>query len=292
MFTKNTALVLAFLGALVMTMPGVNSGGLDLPAAITAVPESSTITRVGVVSDIVESDNITVRISGAPTLVRASYLFPQYQPMLGDNVIVTKQDAQWLVLGTSSGPINSIAANPSFELGTPGSLPTDWTFTNTDVSAGTPTFLKQPGINPLIGKFIGHLQLTPTGINVSSSTITSARVPASEGGVWTGAVSVYIIDLVGPNSMLFSTMITWYDVAGVAITSSVLASVVNFSSSTPGWVLLRPNSSSPSVAAPAGTAFAALSIDVLFTCNDSGTLFDAYLDGAILRRVTPGNLGV
>ena len=70
-----TALVI--LGVSV-TRPTFNSASLDLPAAIADVPESPVMARIGVVSEIVESDNITVTISGSNVLVRASYLFPQY----------------------------------------------------------------------------------------------------------------------------------------------------------------------------------------------------------------------
>lgn len=276
-----TALVI--LGVSVTT-PTFNSAALDLPAAIADVPESPVIARIGVVSEIVESDNITVKISGSNVLVRASYLFPQYQPVLGDRVWVAKQDAQWVVMGTLSGPINSLLANPSFEQGTVGSVPTDWTFTNGSVAGGTPTFRKQPGTNPLMGSYVGHLSLTPTGVAQSDSTIVSAQVPAAPNELFTGGVSIYIIDLTGPNRMLFSTLVRFYDGAGVSISAVSLGSVFNFSS-TIGWTFLRPYSTSISAIAPAGTVFAALEIQVLFTVASTATLFDAYLDGAILRKV-------
>ena len=130
---------LAFLGVL-MTQPTVNDLNLDLPAATQGVPESPVVMRIGVVADIVEADNITVRISGSPVLVRASYLFPSYEPLLGDRVVVYRQDGQWFVLGTMSGPINSAAPNASFEEGTLGGgiPPTSWSVTVISSVAGTP----------------------------------------------------------------------------------------------------------------------------------------------------------
>jgi hypothetical protein len=274
----------ALLGVLIMTAPNINTGGLDLPAAIAEVPLSPVIARTGIVSDIVESDNITVKISGSNVLVQASYLFPQYQPLLGDIVYVAKQDAQWMVLGTMSGPVNSLLLNPSFEQGTTGAVPTDWTFVNGSVAAGTPTFQKRLGTNPLMGSNVGHLSLSPTGIGQSDSAITSARIDAIPGDRFTGGVYVYIIDLAGPNQMLFSTMVRFYDSAGVSITAASLGAVYNFAAPI-GWNFLRPDSTSTAVTAPANTDSAALEIQVLFTVSDAATLFDAYLDGAILRKV-------
>lgn len=287
MHTRIAALVSLFVSlsiGVLVTTPTFNSGQLDLPAAISDVPESPVIARIGVVSEIVESDNITVKISGSPTLVQASYLFPQYQPVLGDRVWVAKQDAQWMVMGTQSGPINSLLLNPSFEQGVIGSTPTDWSFTNSSVVGGTPTFRKQPGTNPLMGSFVGHLSMTPTGLGQSSSTLVSAQVPALPDERFTGGVSVYVIDLTGPNQMLFSTLVRFYDAGGVSIAAASLGSVFNFAAPI-GWNFLRPYSTSTSVIAPAGTVTAALEIQVLFTVSSTATLFDAYLDGAILRKV-------
>lgn len=117
---------LTCLGVLV-TQPTVNDLNLDLPAATQGVPESPVVMRIGVVTDIVEADNITVQISGSPVLVTASYLWPQYQPVPGDRVVVYRQDSQWFVVGTMSGPNNTALLNPGFELGNVGSAPTNWT---------------------------------------------------------------------------------------------------------------------------------------------------------------------
>jgi len=152
------------------------------------------------------------------------------------------------------------------------------------VAAGTPTFQKRLGTNPLMGSYVGHLSLSPTGIGQSDSTILSTRIPAAAGERFTGGVYVNIIDLAGPNQLLFSTMVRFYDAAGVSISAVSLGAVYNFAAPI-GWNFLRPDSTSIAVSAPANTEFAALEIQVLFTVSDAATLFDAYLDGAILRKV-------
>lgn len=184
--TKNFAAI-AIIGALFMTtpiMPEENSSDLALPAAIQGVPVSSTVARIGRVVAIDEATSITVEISGSPTLVQASYLFPQYQPLLGDIVYVVKQDAQWAVLGTLSGDINSLTANPSFELGEDAVTPSDWGFVVNSSVAGTPTFRKETGLG-IQGNHIGIFRNSSAGVaGTSSGTATGPLIPAQENQKW------------------------------------------------------------------------------------------------------------
>lgn len=264
----------------IMTMP--NFLLQSLPGQIVGSQgESPTVTRIGVVAEIVEADNITVKISGSPVLVSASYLFPQYQPMVGDVVTVQKQDAAWFVLGTMSGALNTLLTNPSFELG--GVSPTSWTVSTVDGGAGVGTFTKSV-VSPLTGQFSGSVDLTPLGIGTSEMTLLSAPVPADPSSSWTGGIYLKILDLVGPNTALIFTGVRWFDGAGVSIGLASLSAVNNFSSTTP-WTLLRPDSVTQSVVAPLNAAFAALEIQALMNVADPSTLYSLKFDYAILRQV-------
>jgi hypothetical protein len=158
-----------------------------LPGAVVAQQESSTVLRIGVVAAIIEGSQITVRISGSEVLLDCSYLFYQYFPLLGDRVIVLKQDSQWICLGQMSGPIgsNNLLFNPSFELGTIGALPSGWTITPGLVGAGVPTFTAAGGLN-ISGVQTADFGTDSVGAGVSSADVFSAPVSAVPGSKWTG----------------------------------------------------------------------------------------------------------
>lgn len=271
------------------TFTVLNDSDLALPAAIASVPTSSTITRVGVVTAIAESDNITVAISGSPTLVSASYLFPQYQPVLGDRVIVQKQDAQWLVLGTLSGPVdsNTLALNPGFELGAVGAIPQNWFRLVTDNTAGTPTFTMQQPFNPLSGLYVGQVELVNNGVlNFSIILMSSSTVPAREGEQWTGALYARMAALAGPDRVQMTTVIRYFDENNVLLTELLLNGGQEFAASGAGWQLIRPDSLYANENfAPAGTAYANLTIEVLFNIATANSITIVELDNAILRKV-------
>lgn len=259
----------------------------SLASEITDRSESPMVARIGMVSAITESDNITVKISGSSALVTASYLFPQYRPVLGDIVYVTKQDAQWLVLGTVSGPVdsNTLAPNPGFESGTIGALPTNWTLTNTDVTAGVPTFRKELTYNPLSGLYVGQLQLSSNGsLNFSISEIISSPVPADAQHVWTGAGFIRVANLAGPSRIAVTSFLRFYNAAGAVITTALLTGGQEFSATT-DWTLLRPDSTLSGTAAPVGTAAVSLVVEVLFNVQIALDLIIVEFDNMILRQV-------
>lgn len=280
------ALTALICTGVLVTQPTVNDLDLDLPAATQGVPGSPVVMRIGVVVSLVEADNITVRISGSPVLVTASYLFPQYRPMLGDRVVVYRQDSQWFVVGTMSGPINSLLANPSFEIGAIGALPTSWTFTVTSSSAGVPTFTKPATTQPLMGDAVGRFSVSPTGTGASGGTLISTSVATTEGQNWTGGFFLRIIDLTGPNSMGVSVLARFLDASGVSISAVGLNAFTNFTSTLPDYFLVRPDPTSTQVTAPPGSASVRLEVDFLALIADSSTLVDVDVDGMILRRVS------
>lgn len=281
MYAKRIIAALTTTAILAVTMTMPEQLQQSLPGQISQEGESPVVARVGRVVDIVESDNITVEISGSPTLIQASYLFPAYQPMLGDLVYVTKQDAQWFVMGTMSGALNTAAENPSFEIGT--TTPSNWTVSTVDGGAGVGTFTKSL-VTPLVGMFSGSVDLTPSGVGTSEMTLLSSLVPTSVNSRWTGGVYLRVFDLVGPNTALIFIGVRWFNAAAVSIGLAQLMAVANFSSTT-GYMLLRPDSASESVLAPVGTEFAALEIQILMTVADASTLYSLKFDYAILRQI-------
>ena len=256
-----------------MTMP--DSVEQTLPGQITQQEASDFVARIGRVVDITEATNITVEISGSPTLVTASYLFPLYQPLIGDLVYVTKQDSQWFVHGTMSGPLNSLVLNPSFEQGVLTALPTGWSITSVSTTAGTLTFTKQI-LTAVSGNFIGTIRNSSAGVaGTSSSDIFSTPTQAAPGQKWTvGYFITYAVPDVNASLvpqggfMDLSWFIQFLDPDGVLI-SETLANYTPIYSYIPGPYYARTFTAANEVfvIAPPGTASARLRIRCTMTMH-------------------------
>jgi hypothetical protein len=102
----------------------------SLANAIAQVTEgggSDTEMRIGKVVSY-DSGSITVSISGSGVLINAAYAFGQYQPALGDNVVLMRMGNQWIALCSQSGnPSDNEVLNYSFEDGLTGVVPDQWT---------------------------------------------------------------------------------------------------------------------------------------------------------------------
>jgi hypothetical protein len=292
---KKIISAVTIIGVLMTTpnIPTENSGNLELPEAIQGVPVSSQVARIGRVVDIVEATSITVEISGSPTLVNASYLFPQYQPLLGDYVYISKQDAQWAVLGTLSGDINSLALNPSFELGDDATTPANWSFTPSSIVAGTPTFRKETGLG-VHGNHIGIFRNASAGVaGTSSGTATSTLVPAAEGQKW--ALGFWVtfatpdvnaaLAVQGGNIQITAT-VQFFDEDGVFI-SGVDTNFLPIYSAMVNPLFVRTfilADSSSYVVAPVGTASARARIFVSFVMHVNSAS-EVGIDYVLLRRL-------
>lgn len=272
----------------IMTSPSAPTVG----QAVTDLNESPTVQRVGVVTNIVEADNITVRISGSPVLVPASYLFPQYLPLLGDRVYVLKQDAQWFALGTMSGPINTLIPNPSFEIGAVGSTPTDWSLTVLTSGGGTPTFTKVPiGTTGISGLFSADFGVDSTVAGNSTADAFSTRVNAVEGSLWTAAIWLEkaFIDndaVTFSNNGGFSqlTMSLQFLDLGGAVLSDVTVNSVGLSVDQNTPMYIRPAPGTGPIAAPPDSATVRMKLHGDFTMSaNSFTSF--FLDYAIVRQL-------
>jgi hypothetical protein len=131
-------------------------GGVGQQADATGI-------RIGVVTAF-NSGDITVRISGSDTLVNAAYL-RSYDPALGDRVVVIREGAVWVVLGSYTHDLidGDPIKNPSFERGVLSQTiaPEDWTNYNSFADAGTTTK-------------IGHVNFN--GFGVTANAVDGANV--------------------------------------------------------------------------------------------------------------------
>lgn len=275
-------------GALLVTMPFELEQ--SMPGAVINSQESPTLIRTGVVTEVVEADNIVVRVSGSNVLVQASYLWPQYEPLMGDRVYITKQDAQWFVHGTMAGPLNSLANNASFEEGTVGATPTDWSATVVASPAGVPTFHKEFATS-VAGNYIGTFRNVSAGAaGTSRLDVFSAFTPADiNDRVALGFFVTYVVPDV--NASLtpqggftdLSGYIQFYDAANVFI-SETLATYSPFYSSlfAPAYVRTFGPAGERSIVAPANTAKVRIRFRGNFTMHVN-SITEIGIDAAMLR---------
>lgn len=266
--------------------------GPSLPESIAGFSESPAVVRIGKVAIVESADVITVRISGSDVLVPASYLFPAYEPLLGDFVMIVKQDAQWFVMGTMSGPINSELLNPTFEDGVLGVVPPDWSLTVTAAGAGVPTFTTEENVlSSLSGRNSALFETLNGGAGAGNSTadVYSSSVSASTGQRWTSAYYLMASFMTGAANLIILRMYIQFLDAGSGLISETL---VNSLFLTKGYIgapfyrrLSLTLNPSGYVEAPVGTVFVRLRLNGDFTL--AGFEFgNFYIDYMILRNVS------
>lgn len=285
---KIISLVLAAGMLVAMTMP--LSLANEIPGAVVDSGTSPLVARIGVVTEVKEAENITVKISGSNVLVQASYLFPQYQPLLGDRVYVTRQDAQWFVLGTMAGPINSVLANASFEEGTVGATPDDWSITVISAVGGVPTFTKVPnGSTGISGAFQADFGVDSVVAGLSSADVFSAYQNAMPGTRWTAGYHLVQAFIDNDNTTFvggggFSSLevfIQFWDAAVMLSETSMNFMGLNYDLPVPAY---RRAAAPQFIVSPAGTTRTRLRIRGTF--NMGPTNFTSwFLDYMILRQV-------
>lgn len=272
-----------------MTTPGLDPL-LQLPQAIVDQQESPAIMRIGVVAAIVEGSQITVKVSGSEVLIDCSYLLFQYFPLLGDRVILIKQDSQWVCLGQMTGPVgsNNLLYNPSFELGAVGSIPDGWTVNVISSGAGVPSFLVASYGSPLTGKQIVDFGTDSIGAGVSQAEAWSRTVDAQPGSAWTAAFwqMGVLTASVAPDFSDLDFFIEFTDSTGAVIASN---GIVGYSTSADVYVPLYKRLSlalypTGKVIAPTGTQ----GVRVRFLGRfglPAASFFSFFIDNVILRQV-------
>lgn len=263
-----------------------------VPGAVVASQESPTVMRIGVVTEIIEGSQITIRISGSEVLVDCSYLFGIYYPLLGDRVVVFKQDSQWFCIGTMSGAIdsNNPLFNSSFEAGTVAVIPDGWTLTVVTSGGGVPTFLVSGSLIPenVSGKQMVEFGTTSVGAGSSTADAYSTSIPTTVGTKWTGA---YYLPAVMMNTVppLFSqlkmyiqfldntaTLITEFEINSFTVASYLLGPIyrrLSLSAFPQGYVV------APSLTASVRVRFRG------FFDLQATSFVSFFIDNVILRQV-------
>jgi hypothetical protein len=142
--------------------------------------------RVGVVSSAT-ANQVIVNVGGSS--VPASWVAPfgvtnPAPPILGDLVVVLRQDASWTVLGKVAGAGANQVLNPSFEISTTGDFPDDWFVAQL---TGTSVVSVQQFADAPDGE---NIVLVTTDSATATHYLYSSPIPVETGQQW--AVSAYV----------------------------------------------------------------------------------------------------
>lgn len=144
---------------------------------LATMPDRFSFMRTGIVAGQVDPFGATVDVGG--TMMRAAYV-RQSPPVAGDTVVVMRQAATWLIVGTTSASGANSVQNPSFEeLDPVSSDPVNWTLyniTNTSSLDAVPSPEAIEGVNVL--------EVVPTDALTGTSYVYSAPIGVVPGDVW------------------------------------------------------------------------------------------------------------
>lgn len=266
----------------------------SLPFAVAAAAEGTdTEMRIGRVVSY-DAGAITVSISGAGVLINAPYAFGQYQPALGDNVVLMRMGNQWVALCTLSGnPTDNPVRNYSFEEGTVGALPSDWTLYH-DPASSEPADVVTAVVNAgweLDGSKAVRFNLDNTPPGSAIDYLSSAPIEVEEGQRWTAScwVSGFSVSSGPCVRCQASLLLSWHanasDSYPTVISTSTIA-VTNVPYGLP-WIYLRAGSSSTGEVVPPGARYVRA---VLFNnaAHNSCVVdfpYSVYWDRVIVRRI-------
>lgn len=251
----------------------------SMPQAVASAASQGALVRKGTVSSFTTTQ-LGVRVAGASAETPAAYL-PSYQPVLGDSVLMTYQDASWTVLGTFGGPMepNTEVPNYSFELSAPGSTPLSWQLATT---AGAPTFqtFTWPREDFIDGQQVGRLATAAAG--TVTTEIISASIPVETSQQWACAAWVRTAHDFAPGSTCTIRLRpTWRGDA--SLSTPIRQDDSGFHAVVRGmpWTLLRCQGTI-GLTAPAGAVSLRLQLAVSWTAAAGDAL---YVDRLIARRL-------
>jgi hypothetical protein len=278
-----------------VTYPLNPAAQLDLaPAVRAAIPDAATM-RIGRVTRY-DAGFITVAISDSDVLVDASYLFPSYQPVLGDTVAVVKQGNQWLALGAlSANPDDNVVANHSFENGEYDVMAPNWTLyhdpASTEVAAVDVSFAAVEIDGPKMLR-IGIGGTVVGAISSSTDYVSSDPFLVTPGDRW--AASAWVTG----SSLSAGPWVRGSAAAFFSFYSSDSATYPNTAAPDAGiravnipttqtWILVRSMSGTVGVEIPEGVSYARITLRTILTHEDttSNYSFAAYWDRVIARRL-------
>lgn len=251
-----------------------------LAETLDAAPESARL-RTGRVTELLGSSQVVVDIGGGE-LVDMPCL-TQYEPILGDVVQIMQQGSVQVVLGRTS-PLSgdNVLANPSFEIDSAGSPPSNWTSVITGAAANVKTDTAS-GWGSITGT--KWLEINQTGAGDSVVHVVSDPIPVVADELWTAAGWAMNSSLTFDGGFT-GIYLSWYvDAAtmypSTAVADTVLQTVIFPPGGTPSWVLLRQLAGKGAV-----VPFGATYMRVVLATNLSDDLgASAYWDGIVCRKV-------
>ena len=157
-----------------------------VPEQLSGMINRFSYTRTGTVT-FVNPQFATVEIGAAETCsgwtsstpCSAAYI-RQTEPEIGDLVVVTRQGASWLVVGTTSVSGGNEVQNPSFEEVTTGDQPVGWTLYNITNTSG----MLAIGYPDRVMDGDRLLEVGPTGVFTGTSFVYSQPIGVESGQVW------------------------------------------------------------------------------------------------------------
>lgn len=252
----------------------------NMATAVTgAIPDGAVI-RLGTVVGH-GSTYLRVRVSDSGSATDAGWL-ASYQPILGDVVVMSRQSAAWVVLGSFGSTIqaNNELNNYSFEQGTLGLLPTGWQLVTT---SGSPTFVSAPWerSDAIDGVRVGALSSASATTVVTE--VVSDAVPVTEGSQWMAAGYYRTSTDFGVGTVCNAQLLlSWY--SGTSLGSLLSSEVSGLNAVTRGmdWRLLRVQGSIGH-SAPALAGW--LRVRMQFTSWAAAAGDTIYLDRMIARSL-------
>lgn len=262
-------------------MAGVTPSSIpNLPAAVAAAMPDAAVARLGTVVRVGPS-YLRVRVSGAANSTDAGWL-SSYQPILGDVVVVIRQDAAWVVLGSLGSTIeaNNELANYSFEAGAIGALPPGWQLVTT---AGSPTFVAASWdwADAIDGTQVGAV--STAGAGAVTTEVVSDPLPVTLGSQWMAAGYYRTSTDFGVGTVCNAQLLlSWYSDTSLGSVVSSAASGLYPVTRGMGWQLLRAQGLLGH-SAPAGAQW--LRVRMQFTSWAAAAGDTIYLDRMIARRL-------
>lgn len=209
-------------------------------AVANAMPDAAAIRLGTLISK--GSTYLRVRVSDSIAATDAGWL-SSYQPVLGDVVVMTRQGAAWVVLGSLGSTIeaNNELTNYSFELGAIGVTPPGWTLVTT---SGSPTFVAAAWDRPdaIDGVQVGAV--TSPGAATVVTEVVSDPLPVTEGSQWMAAGYYRTSTNFGVGTVCNAQLLlSWYSDATLASLLSSEASGLLPVTRGMGWQLVRAQGS-------------------------------------------------
>ena len=266
----------------------------SLPNAIFPIAEQAADTemRIGKVISY-DAGAITVSISGAGVLINAAYAFGQYQPALGDNVILMRMGNQWIALCTQSGnPSDNQIQNYSFEDGPIGSVPDKWTLYHDPASseAADVTAVVLPAGFELDGPIAVRFGIDASPPGSAIDYLSSEPIAVEEGQRWTASCWVTGFSVSsGPCVRNQATlMLAWHENASDSFPTVLSTSTIALTDTPYGlpWIYLRAGSSSTGEVVPPGARYvrAMLFNNMAHNSCVVDLPYSVYWDRIIVRR--------